>query len=318
MIKRVNTYYNYFMWTAFKRIVRAGFVGFWRNAFVSLAAIFVMAVSLFVIGSTMMVDTLLGASLDNIQKKVDINVYFVTSAEQMDIDLLQTSLESLPDVEEVVFTSREDALAAFSELHKNDETIMQGLEELGDNPLGSSLSIRAQNTSQYEGIASFLSEQQAIEDPQQPLIDEVNFVKNQEAIEKLTAIIGAVENATFIIMIVLVAASILITFNTVRLTVYTTREEISVMRLVGASNMFIRGPFMLQGIMYGVAAGVLALLVLYPLVLWIGPETEQFFQYNIFEHFVSSFGYFFAVLVGTGVVMGVVSSSLAVSRYLRV
>jgi cell division transport system permease protein len=306
------------MWIAFKRIVRAGFIGFWRNAFVSLAAIFVMAVSLFVIGSTMMVDTLLGVSLENIQNKVDINVYFVTTAEQTDIDLLQTSLEALPDVEEVLYTSREDALAAFSELHKNDETIMQGLEELGDNPLGASLSIRAQDTSQYEGIASFLREQQAVEDPQQPLIDEVNFGKNQEAINKLTAIIGAVESATFVIMLVLVAASILITFNTVRLTVYTTREEISVMRLVGASNMFIRGPFMLQGIMYGVAAGVLALLILYPLVLWIGPETEEFFQFNLFNYFVSNFAYLFAVLIGTGVVMGVISSSMAVSRYLRV
>ena len=306
------------MWIAFKRIVRAGFVGFWRNAFVSLAAIFVMAVSLFVIGSTMMVDTLLAVSLDNIQNKVDINVYFVTTAEQTDIDLLQTSLEALPDVEEVLYTSREDALAAFSELHKNDETIMQGLEELGDNPLGASLAIRAQDTSQYEGIASFLREQQAVEDPQQPLIDEVNFGKNQEAINKLTAIIGAVESATFVIMLVLVAASILITFNTVRLTVYTTREEISVMRLVGASNMFIRGPFMLQGIMYGVAAGVLALLILYPLVLWIGPETEEFFQFNLFTYFVSNFAYLFAVLVGMGILMGVVSSSVAVSRYLRV
>jgi cell division transport system permease protein len=306
------------MWTAFKRIVRAGFVGFWRNAFVSLAAIFVMSVSLFVIGSTIMIDTLLGVSLDHIQDKVDINVYFDTTAEQADIDILQTSLESLPDVEAVLYTSREDALAAFSELHKNDETIMQGLEELGDNPLGSSLSIRAFNTSQYEGIASFLAEQQAVEDPQRPLIDEINFVKNKEAIEKLTAIIGAVENATFIIMLVLVAASIIITFNTVRLTVYTTREEISVMRLVGASNMFIRGPFMLQGIMYGLAAGVLALLVLYPLVLWIGPETEEFFQFNLFDYFVSNFAYLFAVLVGTGIAMGVVSSSLAVSRYLRV
>ncbi|MFT5849965.1 MAG: cell division transport system permease protein [Patiriisocius sp.] len=306
------------MWTAFKRIVRAGFVGFWRNAFVSLSAIFVMSVALFVIGATMMVDTLLAVSLENVQDKVDINVYFVTTAEQTDVDLLQTSLEALPDVEEVVFTSREAALEAFSLRHQNDETIMQGLEELGDNPLGSSLSIRAKDTSQYEGIAAFLADQQAIEDPQSPLIDEVNFVKNQGAIEKLTAIIKAVENATFAVMIVLVAAAILITFNTVRLTVYTTREEISVMRLVGASNMFIRGPFMLQGIMYGIAAGVLALLILYPIVLWIGPETEQFFQFNLFNYFVSDFGYIFMVLVGSGIVMGVVSSLLAVARYLRV
>ena len=306
------------MWTAIKRIIRAGFVGFWRNAFVSAAAIFVMTVALFVIGSTMMIDTLLGVSLQNIQEKVDINVYFVTSAQQVDIDALQRSLESLPDVEEVVFTSREQALADFSQRHQGDEIIMQGLEELGDNPLGASLSIRANETSQYEGIASFLEEQQAVEDPQNPLIDEINFVKNKEAIEKLTSIINAVERSTFIAMIILLAASVLITFNTVRLAIYTTREEISVMRLVGASNMFIRGPFMLQGIMYGLAAGVLALLILYPIVLWIGPETEQFFQFNLFTYFVSDFGYIFGVLVGSGIALGMTSSLLAVARYLRV
>lgn len=316
-IKKVNTFYN-IMWTAIKRIIRAGFVGFWRNAFVSAAAIFVMTVALFVIGATMMIDKLLGVSLENIQDKVDINVYFVPSADQVEIDSLQLSLESLPDVEEVVFTSREKALEEFSQRHQNDEIIMQGLEELGDNPLGSSLSIRAKETSQYEGIAAYLREQQAVEDPQSPLIDEVNFVKNKEAIEKLTAIINAVERSTFIAMIVLLSASILITFNTVRLAIYTTREEISVMRLVGASNMFIRGPFMLQGIMYGLASGVLALLILYPIVLWIGPETEQFFQFNLFTYFVSDFGYIFSVLVGSGVVLGMVSSLLAVARYLRV
>ena len=306
------------MWTDFKRVIRSGFVGFWRNAFVSLAAIFVMTVALFVVGSTMMLDKLLTVSLENVQGKVDINVYFVTSAEQTDIDALQTSLEALPDVAEVTFTSREEALAQFSERHKNDETIMQGLEELGDNPLGASLSVRAKETTQYEGINEFLKEQQAVEDPQNPLIDEVNFVKNKEAIDRLTAIIAAVERSTFVTMIVLVFASVMITFNTIRLAIYTTREEISVMRLVGASNMFIRGPFMLQGIMYGIASGVLALLILYPIVLWLGPETEEFFLFNLFTYFVSEFGTIFGVLVGSGVVLGMVSSLLAVARYLRV
>ena len=306
------------MWTDFKRVIRSGFVGFWRNAFVSLAAIFVMTVALFVVGATMMIDKILTVSLENVQQKVDINVYFVTSAQQTDIDALQESLEALPDVAEVTFTSREEALQQFSERHQNDETIMQGLEELGDNPLGASLSIRAKETTQYEGINEFLKEQQAVEDPQNPLIDEVNFVKNKEAIDRLTAIIEAVERSTFVTMIVLVVASVLITFNTIRLAIYTTREEISVMRLVGASNMFIRGPFMLQGIMYGIASGVLALLILYPIVLWLGPDTQDFFQFNIFGYFVSEFGFIFATLVGSGIVLGMVSSLLAVARYLRV
>lgn len=306
------------MWTGFKRIVRSGFVGFWRSAFVSVAAIFVMTVALFVIGSTILINQLLTVSLQNIQDKVDINVYFVTTAAQPDIDALQTSLEALPDVKEVSFTSREDALAEFTERHKNDKTIMQGLEELGENPLGASLSIRAKETSQYESIASFLKAQQDNEDPQHPLIDEVNYSKNRQAIEKLTQIINAVEKSSYVAMIVLVAAAVVITFNTIRLAIYTAREEISVMRLVGASNGFIRGPFMLQGVMYGIVSGVLALLILYPLVLWLGPATESFFQFNLFNYFVANFGYLFMVIVGLGVVLGLVSSLLASARYLRV
>jgi len=306
------------MLTGTKRIIRSGFVGFWRNAFVSIAAIFVMTVALFTVGSTMMIDKLLVVSLANIQEKVDINVYFVVEAEQPAIDALKASLEALPDVAAVDFTSREEALAVFSARHQNDETIMQGLEELGENPLGASLSIRAKETSQYEGIAQFLNDQQALEDPQMPLIDEVNFVKNKEAIDKLTNIINAVERSTFIAMIVLVSASVLITFNTIRLAIYTTREEISVMRLVGASNSFIRGPFMLQGVMYGVASGVLALLILYPIVLWLGPNTEAFFQFNLFTYFVTDFARIFATLVGLGIILGMVSSTWAVTRYLKV
>lgn len=298
--------------------MRAGFVGFWRNAFVSLAAIFVMTVALFVIGTTIMLDQLLGVSLANIKDKVDINVYFVTTAEQVEIDALQKSLEGLPEVDSVSFTSREEALAEFRNRHRNDELTIQALEELGENPLGASLSIRTQETSQYERVAQFLEDQQAVESAQNPLIDRINYNRNREAIEKLTAIIDAVERSSLIALAVLVVAAVMITFNTIRLAIYTAREEIAVMRLVGASNMFIRGPFMLQGIMYGVVSGVIALLIMYPILLWLGPATESFFQFNLFEYFVTHFTFMFAVLVGAGIVMGLVSSLWAVSRYLRV
>jgi cell division transport system permease protein len=82
--------------------------------------------------------------------------------------------------------------------------------------------------------------------------------------------------------------------------------------------MFIRGPFMLQGIMYGFIAGVLALLMFYPILIWLGPRTELFFEFNLFTYFVQNFAYIFGVLIGIGVVLGLVSSVLAVARYLRV
>ncbi len=306
------------MLTSFKRVMKAGFVGFWRNAFVSISAIFVMVVTLFVVGSVMMVDKLLGAALENVQSQVDINVYMAVEAEESDIMQLKTILQALPEVREIVYTSREDALQSFTERYRGDETIMRGLEEIGENPLRASLSIRAFQTGQYQGIDSFLREQRATEDLQNPLIDELNFPRNQEAIDRLTAIIGAVENFSFVAMIVLVIASVLITFNTIRLAIYTTRDEISVMRLVGASNSFIRGPFMLQGIMYGVVAGVIALAMMYPIIVSIGPQTEMFFGFNLYNYFVNDFVNIFLILVGSGVALGLVSSVSAVARYLKV
>lgn len=306
------------MWTGFKRIVRSGFVGFWRNAYVSLAAIFVMVVTLFVIGAMIFVGQLLDASLAQIQEKVDINVYLKTGATEENILNLKTSLEALPDVEEVTYTSSEEALALFRERHGNDEVTIQALDELGENPLGASLSIRAEETSQYENIAAFIDSKQAEEDPANPLIDRVNFYQNKEAIDKLTSIIDAVERTSYITMIILILATVFITLNTIRLAIYTTRDEISVMRLVGAGNMFIRGPFVLQGVMYGFIAGIITLLIFYPLLLWIGSGTEEFFNLNIFSYFVNDFLRIFLIIVGSGIVLGGLSSLIAITRYLRV
>lgn len=306
------------MFITVKRIFRSGFVGFWRNTFVSLAAIFVMTVALFVIASTLLLDQLLGASLEQVRDKVDINVYFDVNAEQSEIDALVNSLEALPEVTEVRLTSREENLAAFQERHRNDELMVQTLDELGDNPLGASLAVRAQETTQYESINQFLLDRQALEEAQTPVIDRVNYVNNKEAIDKLTAIIDAVERSSLIALFVLLAASILITFNTIRLAIYTAREEIAVQRLVGASNMFIRGPFMLQGVMYGFIAGLLTLLMMWPIMVYLGPATEKFFQFNVYTYFWQHIGYLFAVLVGSGSLLGLISSILAVSRYLRV
>lgn len=306
------------MLTGFRRVLKSGFVGFWRSAYVSLASVFVLTVSLFVIGATMFLDQLLTVSLQTLQSKVDINVYFVPDAPQDEIERLQNSLRALPDVESVNFTSREDALRNYREKNKNDEIAIQALEELNENPLGASLSVQAKETSQYEQINSFLTEQQAQESPSTPVIDEVNYTKNRESIDKLTSIIGAVERAGFIVMVVLLISSILITFNTIRLAIYTSREEISIMRLVGASNMFIRGPFMLQGIMYGFIAGLLAMIIFYPILLWVGPATEAFFEFNLLDYYLANIFYIFLVLAGIGIALGLVSSTLAIARYLRI
>lgn len=305
------------MLTGFQRVVKAGFVGFWRNAYVSLASIFVLTVALFVIGATMFINQLLSTSLATLQSKVDINVYFVPGASEEEIERIRASVAALPDVASVQFTSSDEALDKYRKNNEGDEISLQALAELDENPLGATIAIQAKETSQYESVARFLEEQRELEQPQAPVIDEINYERNRDSIETLTTIIGATEQASFIVMMILLVASTLITFNTVRLAIYTSREEIAIMRLVGASNMFIRGPFMLQGIMYGFAAGVFAMFLFYPLLVWLGPRTETFFEINLFTYYVVHFGEIFGLLVGVGIVLGLASSTLAVARYLR-
>lgn len=316
MKTQVNTFYN-FMITGIRRVVKAGFVGFWRNAYVSLASIFVITIALFVIGSTMFLNQLLVTSLETIQSKVDINVYFVPEAPEDDIERIKMAVEALPDVSKVTFTSREDALLQYRESNKDNGIALQALEELDENPLGANLAIQMKETSQYESVARFLEEQRELEKPQEPVIDEINYAKNKESIDTLTNIIKATERASFIIMSILLIAAVLITFNTIRLAIYTSKEEISIMRLVGAGNMYIRGPFMLQGVMYGFMSGLLTMLLFYPLLVWLGPSTEDFFELNLFNYYTEHFSEIFVLLVGIGVVLGLVSSTFAVARYLR-
>lgn len=305
------------MLTGLRRVVRAGFVGFWRNAYVSLASVFVLTVALFVIGATMFLDQLLGHSLSILQSKVDINVYFVPDAPQEEIQRLQTAIEALPDVAEVSLTTREEVLAEYRDRNRDNELSLQAIDALDENPLGATIAVRAEETSRYESIARFIEEQRENEDPQTPIIEDVNYENNRESIERLTMIIDATERASFIVMGILLIAAVLITFNTIRLAIYTAREEIAIMRLVGASNMFIRGPFMLQGVMYGFMAGLLATMMFYPMLAWLGPRTQEFFELNLFTYYLSNFGTIFGILVGIGVILGFLSSTIAVARYLR-
>jgi len=306
------------VWTNIKRILRSGFVSFWRNGFVSLATVLIMTVTLFVIGAVVFLGAMLNVSLSELKDKVDINVYFLTDAPEEDILALKGAIEGLPETAEVDYLSREDALTAFRARHENDQLTLQALDELDDNPLGAILTVKAKETSQYESIAKFLEGDTALGSGNVPIIDKVNYFQNKTAIEKLSRIIDSAEKLGFIVSVVLVIISIIITFNTIRLAIYTSREEISVMRLVGASTTYTRGPFVVEGILYGIVAGILTLLLFYPITFWLGPYTEGFFSsINLFSYYGSNFGQIFILILGSGILLGGISSYLAVRKYLE-
>jgi|SRR3989344_118070 len=304
--------------TKLKRIIKSGIFNFSRSGYVSFASMLVMVITLSVIGSVVFVSAILNITMNELRDKVDINVYFVATAIEEDIVSLKTKIEALPEVNTVEYISREEALEKFKLRHENDQITLQALEELGENPLGAVLNIKAKQPSQYEGIANFLNEENILSSEGNKIIDKINYFENKTAIEKLSRIIDSAESLGWAISLALVVVSIVITLNTIRLAIYISREEISVMQLVGASKNYVRGPFIVTGIIVGFSSGLITMLLFLPISYWLGNLTQNFFiGFNIFDYYIGNFFEILFIIVGSGVAIGAVSSLLAVRKYLK-
>ena len=285
----------------------------------SLASVLVMMVTLFTIGFISLSGALLDNALTVLREKIDINVTFVPTAKEEDILSIKQSLEALPEVALVTYLTREEALAAFKERNAHRQSILGALDELGYNPLGAVLNIQARDPSQYASVADFLDSDNALSSQDVDIIDVINYFENKVAIDRLTSIIHSADRVGFLLTIVLVFISILIAFNTLRLTIYIARDEISVMRLVGASTAYVEGPFVVLGVIYGLMAGVLTLLIFVPITYWFGTGTERFLDgFNIFSYYLRHLPEFIFIILGSGVLIGALSSLLAIRKYLKV
>src|SRR3989344_403790 len=302
-----------------KRVLRAGFFDFWRDTTVSLASVLVMTVTPLFISAPVFAGALLDTTLAELRVKIDVNVTFVTTAPEDEILRIKDSLDSLPEVLLVTYVTREEALEAFKERHKNNQSIQVALEELGENPLGAVLNIKARSPSQYSSIAEFLESEDALSSAGLPIIDKINYFENKDAIDRLSAIIHSADRLGLLATLTMAVISMLIAFNTIRLTIYIAREEIAVMRLVGASQSYTQGPFIVVGVIYGIVASVFALLILLPATYYLSrPILEIFSTFDIFSYYLRHFIEIGFIILSSGVFMGALSSAFATRKYLRV
>jgi cell division transport system permease protein len=305
--------------TKIKRVFRAGITNFWRNGFVSLSSLVVMFIALFIITSLIFLSAILNFSLQEIKNKVDINVYFTAKASEADIFSLKKSIETISEVALVTYTSSGEALVNFKERHKDDALTLEAIDELGENPLTASLSIKAKEPSQYETIAKFLGGEDANSPASNPIIEKVNYYQNRVVIDKLTKITDAVSTFGFWVAVLFLIISIIITFNTIRLAIFISKDEISVMRLVGASGRYVKGPFVVSGILYGIVSAFLVIIVFLGLTYWLGSLSKNFFVgLDLFDFYLKNFGEIFLIVFGSGIALGAVSSYLAVRKYLKI
>ncbi|MCR4334102.1 MAG: ABC transporter permease [Patescibacteria group bacterium] len=305
-------------WMIVKRVLVSGWKSFVRGGAVSAATVLIMTVTLAIIGSLIFLSALLTFTLSVITDKVDVSVYFVTTASETDIFGVKGQLEKLPQVSEVSYTSADEALIAFRERHANDQLTLQALNELGGNPLDASLEIRAKDPSQYESIVKFLESSPALSAGGASIVDRINYQQNKEVIDRLALAIKAIREIGFAVVVLFAIASMLIAFATIRLAIYTAKDEIAVMRLVGASNAYVQGPFIITGVITGVAASTLVLLLLWPATWYAGTKTVDWFGgFNVAHYYADHFAFIFFILIASGIALGAVASVFAIRKYLK-
>ena len=301
------------MITTLYRIIKYGFQGFLRNGWQSIPTLSVMTLALFVFLNLMVFNVLTSNALLLLRDKIDISVYFQTTAPEDDVLKLKRSLESLSEVKNVQYISRSEALTNFQERHKDDTTISQALNVLDENPLSASLNIKANDPKDYPVIASYLNGENL-----KPIVDQVTYNQNQVVINRLASMVDTAQRAGITLTVILAIIAVLVTLNTIILTIYSSRDEIGVMRLVGAGNKFIRGPYIVQGLLYGVLASIISLVIVAPLIYVAAPYVRILMpEINIQAYFYNNLLMLFGYQMLFGTILGTVSSVIAVSRYLK-
>ena len=273
-----------------------------------------MVLVLILFSGLMAINFLSSQIVINLKDKVDVSAYFKPDISEEDILSVRSELEALDNVKNVDYVSAEQALQEFKDRHAGDATIQESLAELDFNPLQASLNIKADDPSQFATVVQFLEGNKF-----RSVIDKINYYENEKVIARLQSISGGIQNWGFLMTMVLAVIAVLVTFNTIRLTIYNQRQEIEIMKLVGGSNWHIKAPYLVEGGLYGAFAASVTAVIFYPTLLFISPKVEAIMPgVSLMSYFLSNMFQFLFLVFFVGVLLGVVSRLVAIRRFLRV
>lgn len=295
-----------------RRIIQSGLLSFQRNIWLSTASIVMTALVLLLVGGLWFVNAMIHEVLVSFSDKIDISVYIKSETPESQVLRARSELANLPEIKDVTYVSQDEALVRFKDVHKGNALILDSLAELDKNPLQASLNIKARETGQFERIAQYLNEKNY------PFADKINFYENKVMIQRLGAIAAGVRSGGIFTAILFAGVAMIIAFNAIRVAIYSKREEIQIMKLVGASHWHIRGPFVVEGVLHGVIATLISLLILFP-VAWIAaPKISVLIPgFDLFKYYQDNVLWFFVGFIVVGVGLGICSSIIAMRRYLK-
>ena len=301
---------------SFLRAIKYAFQDFWRNFWLSVVTLTVLVLALLSVNVLISLSAVSEKIVGSIQNHVDISVFFKGEAEQAQVDNFNVRLKNLPEIKSTEFVSSDSALVAFKAKHKDDPMILEALQELESNPLSGSVVIKAKNVEDYGKILNFLQLEE-----NKSIIKYQNYTDYKKIIEQVQVISGKVEKFSLALTIFFAIIAILIVFNSIKVTIYTHKEEISVMRLVGATSGFIRSPFLLEAILFAIIACAISIGLLYLILGALGPYLSNFleaYNFNLVQYYNQNFIVIFGLELLAITLLNIFSSGIAIGRYLKV
>jgi len=304
------------MLTSFKRIIKFAFQDFFRNKGISVATVFVLVVAILIVTGLFFFQGIASYLNAQIQDKIDITAYFkYGTTEEKILSVKDQIIKVSPNIKNVEYISKDQALANFNSKHQNNPVLAKALQEVGGNPFLPSLNITTNgDVSQYQAISNILQTSDFSKS-----IEKVDFSQKKDTIEKVYSITKNINTFGIILGVLLILFSMLVVYNTVKLAIENSKEEIATMKIVGASDWFVRGPFIIQGVIYGIVAFLVCILISGLSAYFLSPKISVVMPgFSLFSYFSANWYIFVLIQLGFGIGVGAASSFIVVKKHLDI
>lgn len=300
---------------SFARVVKFAFQDMLRNISLSLMTVFILVLMLLSINTLIVIQVLTNEATRSVKEQIDVSLFFSSEATDEEVTEVREYIELFPEVVGITYQSREEVLEEFKAQHADSEDIVTSLDELQDNPLGPTMIVQMREPSDYQKVI------EALQVPEyENIIEHKNFNDTQKTIERIDTVTSQVERFSLALSVLFAVIAFLIIFNTIRVAIYTHRVEISIKKLVGATNWFIRGPYLLESFIFSLLSVAIALGIVLTVLHGLDPYIGLIFSSEgiLTNYFNSHILMLLGLQFLSVFILTVISSLLAMRRHLRV
>ncbi len=297
------------------RMLKFAFQDIGRNFGLSFMTVLILVLMLLSVNALWCVRIITQEAVSLIKDQVNVSVYFSAEAGEKNVTEINKYVSAFPEVVSVQLQNSDEVLNSFKKRHSQSKDILAALAELDKNPFGPTMVIKTREPGDYKKIIKALSVPEY-----EHLIEAKSFDEHESAIEKIQNITNRTEKAVAGLVLLFAGISFLIVFNTIRSAIHTQKIEIGIKRLVGASNWFIRGPYLVESFIFSILSLVISTILIYFALTFVDPYLSVIFpsSFSLTNYYNSNILYVFGVQFISVLILTTLSSGLAMRRQLRV